>query len=365
MGIPISVNYTWFIVFFLVTWTLAQSYFPKVLAGYPPVLIWLISVISALLLFITLLAHELSHSVVAIRNKLPIQGITLFIFGGVAHMTKEPQDPKTEFKMAIAGPLCSFALSFIFYVLTQLLYNLKFSMAIIAVTDYISFINMAVGIFNLIPGYPLDGGRILRSALWALFGDIRKATAIASTFGRIFAYMLMGLGFLYLFYGLTLSGIWLILIGFFVQEAANAGYQQVLIKRDLGGMKIKDIMSKNVIFVSGDISLLSLVDDYFFKYRFTSFPVLTQDGAVEGLITIHAVKDVPRQLWHSTKVKDAMIHLRKDLLIHQNIDAYEALPRMASNGVGRLIVTQDHKLIGIISQRDIIRLFEVKEDLGE
>jgi Zn-dependent protease/CBS domain-containing protein len=365
LGIPIEINYTWFIVFFLVTWTLARGYFPIALPHAPNIVYWAISIIAAVLLFITLLAHELSHSYVAIKNNLPIRGITLFVFGGVAHMSKEPQTPGVEFKMAVAGPLCSFGLSFIFFVLTQLFYNLRLPMAIIVITDYLSMINLIVGIFNLIPGFPLDGGRILRAALWSIFGDIKRATQIASTLGKLFAYLLMGMGFFYFFYGAILSGMWLIFIGFFLQEAASTSYQQVVMKRSLTGVSVQNIMSRNVVTVPEDLTLASLVDDYFFKLRFTSFPVISSEGDIRGLITIHAVKDVPRDLWGTTKVSQAMMPIVGELLVTPYTDVFEALTQMASNGVGRLLVTTDSKLLGIISQRDIMRLFEVKTDLGE
>jgi len=365
LGIPIEINYTWFIVFFLVTWTLAKGYFPVALPNAPTVVYWSVSIIAAMLLFATLLAHELSHSAVAIRNNLPIKGITLFVFGGVAHLSKEPQTPAVEFRMAAAGPLCSFGLSFIFFVLTQLFYNLRFPMPVIVVADYLSMINLLVGVFNLIPGFPLDGGRILRAAIWSISNDLRRATQIATSIGRLFAYFLMGMGFLYFFYGAILSGMWLIFIGFFLQEAASTSYQQVVMKRSLTGVSVQNIMSRNVVTVPEDLTLASLVDDYFFKLRFTSFPVMSGEGDVKGLITIHAVKDVPRNSWGSTRISEVMLPISRSLLVSPYTDVFEALTQMASNGVGRLLVTTDSKLLGIISQRDIMRLFEVKADLGE
>jgi Zn-dependent protease len=363
LGIPIEVNYSWFIIFFLVTWTLAQNYFPMAIPHAPAFVYWIISIIAACLFFISLLAHELSHSIVAIKNKLPISGITLFVFGGVAHMTKEPETPAIEFKMAAAGPLCSFAISFLFFVLTQLFYSLKLPMALVVTTDYLSFINLMVGIFNLIPGFPLDGGRILRAALWSLFGDIKKATQIASSFGKGFAYFLMGLGFFYLISGAVISGIWFIFIGFFLRDAASVSYQQVAFKKYLSGVKVRDIMTKNVVTVSDGLTLLSIVDDYFFKFRFTSIPVVTDDGEIKGIMTIHSVKDVPRDRWAYTNVSEAMVPLKSDLVVNPQTDILEALAQMAGNGIGRLLVTQGGKLVGIISQRDVIRLFEVREDL--
>jgi Zn-dependent protease/CBS domain-containing protein len=363
-NIPIKVNYSWFIVFFLVTWTLAQSYFPKVLPYAPSLLYWTISIIASLLLFVTLLAHELAHSLIAIKNDLPIKGITLFVFGGVAQMSKEPQSPAVEFKMAIAGPVCSLSLSLIFYMLTRALYSLNFPMAIVVTTDYLSFINLSVAVFNLIPGFPLDGGRILRAALWNILGDIKRATRVASTIGRGFAFFIMALGFFYLLNGVILSGVWLLFIGYFLQEAASNSYQQIALKNDLFGYKVQDIMSKDVISVSADIDLMSLVDDYFFRYRFTSFPVTTEQDEVKGLITIHAVKDIPKDLWRQTKVGQIMIPLDRSFVISPETDAYTALTRMAGNKVGRMLVINHGKIVGILSQRDIVRLFKVKEDLS-
>jgi Zn-dependent protease/predicted transcriptional regulator len=366
LGIPIDINYSWFIVFFLVTWTLAASVFPSSdnMRGLPTIIYWIAAVFASFFFFSSLLLHELSHSYVAIKNNLPIKGITLFVFGGVAHISKEPQTPGTEFKMAVAGPLCSLFLSFVFSVLALLFHNIGLPPAVVVITQYLSGINLMVCVFNLVPGFPLDGGRILRAALWSITGDLKRATLIASTFGKLFAYLLMGFGIILFLNAYIISGIWLILIGFFLQEAAGASYQQVAFKRYLNGVKVRGVMTSSVVTVSENLALSSLVDDFFFKYRFTSFPVLSDEGDVKGLITIHAVKDVPRQLWESTKVVEAMVPLKRDLVVSPYADIFDALIQMAGNSVGRLLVTQDGKLIGIISQRDIMRLFEVKENLG-
>ncbi len=336
MNIPIELNYSWFIVFFLVTWTLAQSYFPAVVPGQPVIVYWAMGIIAALLFFISLLAHELSHSVVAANNNLPISGISLFIFGGVAHMSKEPQNPRTEFLMAAAGPLCSFSIALVFFVLTQLFYGLHFPPAVIVIFDYLAVINLIVGVFNLIPAFPLDGGRILRSALWTFYGDLKRSTMVASSLGKAFAYFLMGAGILYLFYGAIISGIWLVFIGFFLQEAASTSYEQVAMKRTLTGAAVMNIMTKDVVTVSEELTLLSLVDDFFFRLRFTSFPVVSENGEIKGLITIHAVKDIPREKWGTTTVKEAMLPLRRDFVVSPQVDVFEALTRMASNGIRKV-----------------------------
>lgn len=361
-NIPIEINYTWFIIFGLIIFTLARGYFPYTNPELSPITYWIMAIIAALLLFASLLAHELSHSIVAKRNKLPIHGISLFIFGGVAHMDKEPPSPGVEFKMAIAGPIMSFFLAFVFFGLTQAMYNIGFPRVALSITNYLFILNLVVGIFNLIPGFPLDGGRILRAILWQYFDDIKKATAIASGFGRAFAFLLIGLGLFSLFTGSIISGIWFIFIGFFLQEAADVSYRQVVMKKILGGLKVKKFITRDVISVPAKIKLHQLVDDYFFKYRHASFPVIEED-TILGLVTLHDVKEVAKDKWEETSAKDIMIPLNKELIIKETAEAMDALAKLARNGIGRLLVIEDSKLIGILSQRDIMRLFEFKNEI--
>jgi Zn-dependent protease/CBS domain-containing protein len=362
-NIPVEINYTWFIILGLVVFTLARGYFPYTNPELSTLTHWIMAFIAAFLLFASLLAHELSHSLVAKRHKLPIHGITLFVFGGVAQMEKEPSSPGVEFKMAIAGPAMSFFLAFLFFGLTHAFYNLGFPKAVLSITNYLFILNLIVGIFNLIPGFPLDGGRVLRAALWSYYKDLRKATAIASGFGKGFAFFLIAVGFLYLFTGAIIAGIWLIFIGLFLQEAAEVSYRQVVMKKILAGIKVENFMTKNVITVSGDIKLNKLVDDYFFRFRHASFPVV-EDDTVLGLVTLHDVKEIPRDKWEDKMAKDIMLPLGKQLVISKHADAMDALTKMARNNIGRLLVIEDSKLIGIISQRDIMRLFEFKSEIG-
>jgi Zn-dependent protease/CBS domain-containing protein len=363
LGIPIEINYTWLVIFGLITWTLAQGYFPSTLPGFTPLAYWTMSIIAALLLFASLLLHELSHSYIAKINNLPIKGITLFIFGGVAHMTKEPDDPQTEFKMAIAGPACSFSLSLIFWLLTTYLYRLGAYFPMVAIFNYLFIINLMVGIFNLMPGFPLDGGRVLRASLWAYYNDQKKATQIASNFGKGFAYLLMALGLAFLFGGSVLNGIWFIFIGFFLYEAAETSYQQVMIKDFLVGVKVKNIMSREVITVDSALNLTALVENYFFRYRHASFPVVSE-GKVIGLVTFHEVKNVPRELWDTTPTHKVMTPISEDLIISEGSEIVEALAKIAKSGLGRVLVIEGGKLIGILSQRDILRLFELEAEIG-
>ncbi|MFH1684624.1 MAG: site-2 protease family protein [Candidatus Margulisiibacteriota bacterium] len=361
-NIPIEINYSWFLVLGLIVFTLARGYFPITNPGLDPIAYWLMAFIAAILLFASLLAHELSHSLVAIKHKLPIHGITLFIFGGVAHMEKEPQSPGVEFKMAIAGPLMSFFLAIVFLALTQAFKNIGVPSPVLSITNYLFILNLAVGIFNLIPGFPLDGGRVFRAALWSYYKDMRKATAIASGFGKGFAFFLMAVGFLNLFTGALITGIWLIFIGLFLQEAADVSYRQVAIKKALDRAKVENLITKDVITIPGNITLDKLVDNYFFKFRHHSFPVV-EDDVILGLLTLHEVKEVDRDSWGKTTAKEVMLPLNQDLVISEKAEAYEALAKMAKNGVGRLLVIEDSKLIGILSQRDVLRLFEFKNEI--
>jgi Zn-dependent protease/predicted transcriptional regulator len=366
LGIPVEINYSWFIIFGLVVYTLAVYYFPSpsIAPDLSPSTYWIMAVISAVLLFACLLLHELSHSYIAKINQLPISGITLFIFGGVAHLEKEPDNPGIEFRMAAAGPLMSIFLGTLFFLLNIVLYSFVTSRILYVITDYLSLLNFAVAIFNLIPGFPLDGGRLLRAAIWHFSGDLRRATFIASSIGKGVAIIMIALGFFAFIMGSILSGLWFIFLGFFLMEAAETSYRQMRMKKILSSVKIQNLMTKNVITVPVSITLDRLVEDYFFKFRFASFPVFENDTLM-GLVTFHDIKEVGRENWHLTEAKKIMTPIRDDLLARKDDDLMEAMVKIINNGVGRLLVIEDHKLIGILSQKDIIRLFEFKEEIGE
>ena len=363
-GIPVEINYSWFIILGLVIFTLARGYFPVTNPDLPESAYWLMAAVAAVLLFASLLAHEFSHSLVAMRNDLPIHGITLFVFGGVAHMEKEPASPAVEFKMAAAGPGMSFFLAIVFFGLTEALYGFGLPAYVLSILNYLFVLNLAVGIFNLIPGFPLDGGRLLRAAIWHFTKNLKRATRIASFFGKAFAFILIAYGLLNLFVGALVTGIWFIFIGLFLQEAAETSYQQIVLKRALTGVKAGSIMTRSVVTVPAAITLDKLVDDYFFRYRYTSFPVVTDD-VLQGLVTLHAVKEVSRDRWPLVTAGEIMAPLGEDLIISQELDVIDALAKMAGTGSSRLLVAADHKLIGILTQSDVTRLFELKAKIEE
>jgi Zn-dependent protease len=348
----------------LVIFTLAEGYFPSTNPDLSTPVYWILAAIAAVCLFASLLAHELSHSLVAKRNELPIHGITLFVFGGVAHLEKEPTTPAVEFKMAIAGPAMSFSLAIVFYSITLLFYRFNAPDYILSLGNYLFIINLVVGLFNLIPGFPLDGGRILRSAIWHFTHNLGKATGIASACGKGFAFFLIAIGFINLFIGSLISGIWLIFIGFFLQEAAEVSYRQVIMRKILTGVKVENIMSRSVITVPASLSLHDLLEKYFFRFRFASFPVI-EDDRVVGLITLHDIKGIEREKWAETTAQQVMIPLSNALIIDKHSEVTDALAKMASSRVGRLLVIEDSKLIGILSQRDVMRLFEFKAEIED
>jgi len=361
-NIPIEINYTWFLVFGLVIFTLAKGYFPADDPGLPDSVHWFMAIVAALFFFASLLAHELAHSLVAIRNGLAINGITLFVFGGVAHLEEEPSSPWVELKMALAGPALSFGLSFFFFALTQTFLSLGVPSVILSITNYLFIINFMVGLFNLIPGFPLDGGRVLRASLWACTKDLKKATRIASALGKGFAYFLIAAGLYLLFKEKTIFGIWYIFIGLFLQEAAGSSYQRLMLQRSLTGVRTSEIMSRDVVSVPASLPLDKLLDDYFFRYRFAAFPVVDDDNIL-GLVTFHSVKEIDRNKWPLLTAREAMIPLSGQMTISESTELISAMAKMAGNGLGRLLVIDGAKLIGIISQRDIMRLFELKSEL--
>ncbi|MEK7680076.1 MAG: site-2 protease family protein, partial [Deltaproteobacteria bacterium] len=261
-GIRITLDYTWFIVFVVFAWSLSYGYFPFNEPGLGRTAYILMGVSSSLLLFACVLVHELAHSITSNRLGLSVKNITLFIFGGVAELTKEPDDPKTELKIAVAGPIASAALALFFYFLSKGLSG-TLPATFLAVFKYLAFVNIVIAAFNLIPGFPLDGGRILRAIWWARTKDIKSATRAASMIGRGFALFLILTGFAQIFMGNIIGGLWSVMIGVFLQQAAQSGYKELMIKTTLEGLMVRDVMSTKVISMEEDITVAEAVERYF------------------------------------------------------------------------------------------------------
>ncbi|OGP15469.1 MAG: hypothetical protein A2052_01180 [Deltaproteobacteria bacterium GWA2_54_12] len=363
-GIQISLDYTWFIVFVLFAWSLSYGYFPFQHPGLPTGTYLTMGILSATLLFACVLIHEISHSVTANRLGMDIHEITLFIFGGVAQLTKEPEDAATELKIAIAGPAASLVLALLFYGSAAAVNPEAFPL-LKSVLGYLALINFILLAFNMIPGFPLDGGRVFRALWWMRTGDLNKATKVASNIGKGFALFLIVMGFFQIFMGNFVGGLWFVFIGVFVQQAAESGYQQVVIKKALSGLKVKDLMSKPVITVDETSSVTEAVENYFFKFHHASFPVKS-DGHVSGLLTLNNVRAIEKEKWSETRVSDAMNRLGPNDTMSPDDSAMEALAKMMSNhngNLGRFPVVQNGQLVGIISRQDIMKMLEFKAGL--
>lgn len=360
-GFDVSIDLSWLILAVLVTWSLAKGLFPNFWPGYSERTYWIMGVCGTIGLLFAIVFHEFCHSLIARRFGMPMKGITLFIFGGVAEMQDEPPSAKAEFYMSIAGPLSSILLSGVFYGFYRLGTYAAWAGPVIAVLAYLAWINIILAIFNLVPAFPLDGGRILRSALWAYKKNIKWATRIASKAGATFGIILMVLGFLNIFYANFVGGIWWLLIGLFIKGASNMSYQRLLLQEGLKGEPVEKFMKESPVTVPAETSLAELVEDYFYKYHYKIFPVM-QDGRLVGCIHSKKIKDMPREEWANTTVGDVAESCDDDNAIRPNADSVEALSLMNKSGNSRLIVTEDGVLKGVVTLKDMLKFLSMKLD---
>jgi len=366
LGFKIRVDISWIFLALLVTWSLAKGVFPAWYEdeGLSETTFWWMGIAGMAGLVFSLIFHELSHSLVARHYGLPIKGITLFIFGGVAEMTEEPKSAKVEFRMAIAGPLASFALALAFHLLAQLGAAQGLPVAVTGVLGYLAFINLLLGGFNLIPAFPMDGGRMLRAALWYWRGDLRQATRIASGAGKGFGMALMLLGLLNVVTGNFIGGMWWFLIGLFVRNAAEASYQQLIVRRLFEGEPVRRFMTHETVAVPPGLPLRSFVEDYVYEYHYDLFPVVSGQRLV-GCVATRQLKTVQRQEWERLTVGDLMMPCTAENTVDPGMDAIEAMSLMRRSGVSRLIVAVGDRLVGIVVLKDMLELFSLKMDLEE
>ncbi len=356
------VDVSWIVIAVLVTWSLAVGFFPFRYKDLSQQTYWLMGVAGAMGLFGSIIFHELSHSLVARRYGLPIKGITLFIFGGVAEMSEESPSAKAEFMMAVAGPLSSIVLALGFYGAYQYTVHTSIPITIKGVFHYLGLINGLLAAFNLIPGFPLDGGRVLRSALWAWKNNLKWATNIASKTGSFFGSFLIILGLINVITGSFIGGMWWFLIGIFLRNAASASYQQVLIKQYLAGEPVRRFMNQEIITVPPTITVEELVEDYVYKYHYKMFPVL--DGRrLLGCMSTEEVRNIPKSDWSSHRVGDMLTSCSRDNTIGPEDDAVDALAAMNRSGESRLLVVDGDELLGLISLRDLLKFLSLKLDL--
>jgi len=363
MGIPVRIHYTLWLVFILIAWSLAHGYMPHQYPGLSTLTYWEIGIASAIILFASVLVHELSHSYVAKKHGLPIARITLFFFGGVSEMTEEPQDPKLEIKMAAAGPLMSFLIAGILGGAWYMCDITRASVPITAILGYGALINAVLGGFNLVPAFPLDGGRVFRGSLWKRSGNLIGATKTATRISEVLSLLMMFGGFVLIIVGDFVNGIWMVVLGWFIRSGAETSLRQTLIGETLGGVTVGDIMTKNVLTISPDITVEQLVSDYFLVNRHGGYPVV-RDGKILGIVTLQSVRAIPKDMRMSTKVEQAMSHGEAMVSVKSTLSALDAMHKMARERVGRLLVVEDGQLAGIVTRGDLMRTIQTRQELG-
>lgn len=361
-GFSVRIDLSWLFILVLVVWSLAGGVFPQDYGGLHWSVYLGMGLAAALGLFASIIVHELCHSLVARRYGMPMKGITLFLFGGLAEMRDEPPSAKAEFWMAIAGPAASVVVAATFLGVAELGRVIGWPDIVNGVLQWIGFINGILVVFNLIPGFPLDGGRVLRAALWHWRGDLRRATRTASQVGAGFGIFLIGLGILNLLFLNPLGGLWWILIGMFIRGAAKMGYQRVIIRQALQGEPVHHFMNSDPVTVSPSISIDRLVNEYVYEHHFKLFPVV-DNGHLAGCVTTKQIKEVPRDVWPQRSVGEVMADCSDQNTIGPGEDAIHAFRRMNQNQVSRLMVVQDGRLLGVLTLKDLLKFLSLKLEL--
>ena len=370
LGIPIRVHASWFLVFFLATWSLSTGYLPDSLPGLSPERYWAMGAIAAILLFCSVLLHELGHSYVALYYRIPIEQITLFIFGGVAHMRREAPSPKAEFLIAVAGPAVSFVIGgicFLLVVLAEAVQRQQGLQGVIMLGVLLGMVNIQLGLFNLIPGFPLDGGRVLRAGLWAWGKDFYRATRQAAVVGLAFG-AIFGLVGLLVVYGaasgelpasMMSNGGWVVFIGMFLFAAALASRRQAVLRQSLATIPIRDMMVTTVVSIPAQCTLHVAVNQYFQAYGYGGFPVV-EDRRLVGLVTVVEVQSVASALWAWRQVEQVMRPVSESLVITPEVPVIHAVERMARGGWDRLVVMQDGEIVGLVTQSAIVHVLQLR-----
>jgi Zn-dependent protease/predicted transcriptional regulator len=364
-GITLRLHYSWFIIFTLVTWALTASYFPSY---YPS---WSIGtriaagLITSLLFFGSVLAHELMHSIISQRQGVPVKDITLFILGGVSQITEEPKEPKHEFNMAIVGPLTSLVIGGILWGIFFGIRNINNSAAefVTPIVYWLGYINLALGVFNLIPGFPLDGGRVLRSLLWWRSHNLKSATRIASTIGRVVGFLFIFGGIYLIFTPYWLNGLWIAVIGWFLESAANNSYRQLLLQDMLRGHIASEVMSRDCVLIPPDTTVEHLVNENILTSGRRCFPVVA-DAKVMGLMTLHNIRAVPREQWGGATVKEAMTPFDKLRWVRPEDELSSVFRILTENNINQVPVVQDGQIVGMVTRENLLNFVNIRSGLG-
>lgn len=359
-GIKVRVDSSWLIIFILISWSLAASYFPQRLPGQSAMVYWAMGIIAALLVFVSVVFHELAHSLVAIKSGEHVQNITLFVLGGVAQITEEPKLPRQELLMALAGPLASFVMAAIFISFSVMS---RTEQPIVYVsTRYLAMINILLGVFNLLPGFPMDGGRVVRSLIWATTGNLQKATRIASRVGQAMSFLLILVG-LIRFLMSDFGGLWFVLIGWFLHNAAVQSYDQVRIRTVLEGLKARDLMRKEYASVPSGLIVQSLVNDFILKKGERVFLVL-DNNEIRGIVCLEDVRRSLKEDWPKLTVSQIMTPRDKLESVDTDEDGNAVLTRFVSKDIHQVPVFERGQLVGVICRSDLLKFLQLRAELG-
>ncbi|KGP63939.1 hypothetical protein EP47_08510 [Legionella norrlandica] len=359
VGFEVRLDWSWFFLAVLVTWTLAVGYFPFRFPNLSQSTYWIMGVAGTIGLFFSIVLHELCHSLVGRFYGIPIAGITLFIFGGIAKMRDMPPNPKSEFFMAIVGPLFSIGLAYTLFLVLQVALSFKWQIPIVGVIVYLSMINLMLGIFNLLPGFPLDGGRVFRAILWWWKDDLKWATKIACRGGVVLGLSMIILGIMQFLLGAVIAGLWLFVLGFFIERMSKVSYEQVLIRDIFRNEPIKKYAKQNPISVKSNLTIDELMTKYFYLYYHKLYPVVDKEELV-GCIFLNDIKPIAKEKWSSLRVRDLMRECSSDVFIDGNMKVIEVLQIMNTQNITRMIITDKQSLYGIITLKDLLDVISLR-----
>jgi len=360
-GIEVRIDYTWFFIFLLILLSLAIGYFPRAHPELGTASYWAAGVVATVLFFGSVVAHEFAHALMAQRLGIPVPSITLFLFGGVSQMAEEPEDPATELKVAIVGPLTSIGLAVVFFGIHRALAPVSNEL-VAGVPLYLCWINLALGVFNLLPGLPLDGGRLLRAFGWWRTGSLRRGTRIAANAGKGIAIGLMLLGALQIFGGALIGGLWLVLIGLFLRGTAEAGYQNLVLLQTLEDEQVGGVAIRDPVTLSPQLPLQEVVDDYFLKHGYRAFPVVEGQNVL-GILSIDALSGLSADDRREATVKDHMTPISEENTVSPDLPLADAMKKLPSAAGGRLLVMRNDELVGLLTKEALLRFIEIRNVL--
>jgi Zn-dependent protease/CBS domain-containing protein len=362
-GVQIGLHPSWFVIVLILTYLMAASQLPKDYRGWGEGLYWVVGAVISILFFASVLAHELSHAVLARRFGLRVRDITLFIFGGAASLEGDPKRPRDEALIAAAGPVTSLAIGFVLWGIDPAVDQPQLA----AIVGWLGYLNISLGLFNLIPGFPMDGGRILRAILWKVRGDRYAATRNAAAVGRLFGYLLIVGGVFLIFQGYSpFSGVWLALIGWFLSNAAESTVAQMSVEHALHGIKVREVMESDPPSISPNESVADLVNERLIRGEHRSFLVRHDDAGLAGIVTLSDVRRMPRENWEAARVTDIMTRYADLATIGPDAELEAALKLLQERGVNQLPVVTDagRAVVGLLTRAGILRLIEARMRLG-